>query len=88
MMISEECSFTDFLEAVRNTNGFETIHITHQEATQAERLCYKGHYTNGEKETCCGKYSKKLKAFILYLRHGVQVRCIKNDDLNGFGRIW
>jgi hypothetical protein len=88
-MISEKCNFKDFLEAVKDTSGFETIHLTHEEATQAERLCYKiGATAKKEDNFCCGTYSEKLKAFILYLRHGVQPRCIKNDDLEGFERIF
>lgn len=88
-MISEKCRFKDFLEAVKETSGYEVIHLTNQEATQAERRCYSGRYSGKqENEGCCLRYSEKLKAFILFLRHGVQASCLKNDNLEGFERIW
>jgi hypothetical protein len=85
-MISDRCSFKDFLEAVRNTSGFATIHLTHEEATRAERLCFRGH-RNGENDACCGEYSKQLKGFILYLRHGVRVSSLRGVDLGDFNRV-
>jgi hypothetical protein len=88
MMISDKCSFTDFLDAVRDTSGFETIHLTHEEATRAERLCFRGHRGKTEYDACCGEYSKQLKGFILYLRHGVKVSSIKDVDLRDFERIY
>jgi hypothetical protein len=87
-MISDKCSFRDFLEAIKDTSGFETIHLTHEEATRAERLCFKGQQDKSENGACCNEYSKKLKGFILYLRHGVKVSSIKDVDLKGFKRIF
>jgi hypothetical protein len=86
-MISEKCNFKDFLEAVKDTSGFETIQLTHEEATRAERLCFRGRRSKTENGPCCGEYSKKLKGFILYLRHGIKDSSIKDVDLEGFCRI-
>lgn len=86
-MISDNCSFTDFLEAIKNTNGFEAIHLTHEEATCAERLCFRGQRDKNENGDCCSEYSKQLKGFILYLRHGVKVSSIKDVDLRDFKRV-
>lgn len=87
-MISDKCSFKDFLEAVKDTNGFETIHLTHEEATCAERLCFSGHRSKTKNDTCCGEYTQKLKGFILYLRHGVKVSSLRDVDLKDFERIY
>jgi hypothetical protein len=87
-MISDKCSFTDFLDAVKDTSGFETISITHEEATRAERLCFKRNRTKAGNHDCCGEYSKKLKGFILYLRHGVKVSSLKDVDLKDFKRVF
>lgn len=86
-MISDKCSFADFLKAVKGLDGTEIIHTTNQEATRAQRLCFRGYRDNSGNAHCCDDYSKKLKGFILFLRHGVKVSCIKDADLRGFKRI-
>lgn len=86
-MISNKCSFREFLSAVKGASGFETISMTHEEATSADRLCYKGHRAKTGEDTCCGEYSRQLRGFILYLRHGVKVKAIKDVDLTDFKRI-
>lgn len=86
-MISDNCNFKDFLEAVKDTSGFETIQVTHEEATCAERLCFKGHRAKSENNTSCGEYTRQLKGFIIFLRHGVKVSSLKDVDLKDFKRI-
>lgn len=85
-MISDKCSFDDFLEAVRDRSGHEMIHLTNQEATQAERRCFRRH-SESDGDLCCDEYCKQLKGFILYLRHGVKGSAIKDVDLEGFQRV-
>lgn len=86
-MISERCSFQDFLDAVRDTSGLEMIYLTNEEATEAERLCFRGYRTKDGNDSCCGEYSKKLKGFIIYLRHGIKMPVIKDVDLGAFKRL-
>ena len=86
-MISETCNFKDFLETVRDMGGFEMMELTHQEATRVERLCISRQYAKTDGVCDCSQYTKMLKGFILFLRHGVKVSSIKDIDLDGFERI-
>lgn len=80
-MISEKCSFMDFVEAVKDRDLLEMICLTDQEATKAERLAIKGYGIKDLDSTVCKQYCTELKSFILYLRHGVKKSNIKDVDL-------
>lgn len=80
-MISDKCSFRDFLEAVKDRDFPEMIYLTDREATHAQRLTIKAYGPDYLEDTVCGLYSTKLKSFILFLRHGVKPSNIKEHDL-------
>jgi hypothetical protein len=71
----------DFVEAVKDLDLHEMICLTDQEATYAERLAIKAYGPEDQQESACGRYSTKLKSFILYLRHGVKQSIIKEHNL-------
>jgi len=80
-MISEKCSFKDFVETVKDMNLSEMICLTDREATSAERLAIKAYEPEDVQNSVCGRYSSKLKGFIIFLRHGVKQSIIKDHDL-------
>lgn len=80
-MISDKCSFRDFIEVVKGRDFSEMICLTDQEATSAERLALKAYGPEELKDSTCGRYSTKLKSFILYLRHGVKPSNIREHNL-------
>lgn len=81
-MISEKCSFKDFVEAVKDRDLSDMICLTDQEATSAERIAIKGYGIQDLNLSVCGQYSTKLKSFIIFLRHGVKPSIIKDLDLD------
>ena len=80
-MISETCSFRDFIDAIKDMDFFEMICLTDLEATHAERMAIKSYGPEEQKYSDCGRYSTKLKSLILFLRHGVKPSIIKDHDL-------
>ena len=84
-MISDKCSFRDFVAAVKDLDLHEVICLTDQEATYAERHAIKVYGPEDQKESVCGRYSTKLKSFILYLRYGVKQSNIKDHNLEILG---
>jgi hypothetical protein len=63
-MISAKCRFQDFIEAVKGENARQIILLADQEATEAERNCYRMSETD-----CCRQYADKLKDLICFLRY-------------------
>ena len=80
-MISEKCSFREFIDAVKDMDFLEMICLTDQEATYAERLAIKTFAPEDRKYSTCGRYSSELKSLILFLRHGVKPSIIKDHNL-------
>lgn len=80
-MISENCSFRDFIEVVKDRDFLELVCLTDQEATSAERRAIKTYGPEDKKDSVCGRYSNKLKSFIIFLRHGVKPSNIKEHNL-------
>ena len=80
-MISEKCDFKDFVDTVKDMNLPEMICLTDREATSAERLAIKAYGYEDLQYSACGRYSSKLKGFIIFLRHGVKQSIIKDHDL-------
>ena len=80
-MISDRCSFRDFIEVVKERDFSEMICLTDQEATHAERRAIKTCGPENQKDSICGQYSTKLKSFILFLRYGVKPSNIKEHNL-------
>ncbi len=81
-MISEKCSFRDFIQVVKDRDFSEMICLTDQEATSAERLAIKAYGPENIEYSACGLYSTKLKSFILFLRHGIKPSNIKEHNLD------
>ena len=80
-MISEKCSFKDFVDTVKDMNLLEMICLTDQEATSAERLAIKAYGPEYLGDSVFGRYSNKLKGFIVFLRYGVKQSIIGDHDL-------
>ena len=81
-MISDRCSFSDFIEVVKDREFYEMICLTDQEATYAERRAIKTCGPENQELSVCGRYSTKLKSFILFLRHGIKPSNIKEHNLD------
>ena len=80
-MISEKCSFRDFVEVVKDREFSEMICLTDQEATSAEQLAIKAYGPENQKYSACGRYCTQLKSFILFLRHGIKPSNLKEHNL-------
>jgi hypothetical protein len=71
-MISSDCNFKTFIEAVKDKDREEVIYLAEQEATQADRLVLQSKYSPKEKQKCGKQYSAILKAFIQYIKYTVK----------------
>lgn len=86
-MISEDCDFNEFVESVKHKEWPELIYLIDQEATHAERMTYKNRCQNNTDVASYCEYASKLKAFVHFLRYGVQPSRIKDANLEAFHTV-
>ena len=78
-MLSANASLTEFVDQIAEQPYDAIILMTDREATEAQRQCYKRETAsnqNGEMET----YALLLKDFLIYMRHGVATKALRNLD--------
>ena len=84
-MLSSSFNIKEFIEKAKGHTYLDIIWMADQEATAAERCFYKlGCKGDSDKMMY---YSRCLKDFILYMRHGVRTQKIRNLQLNAFQKI-
>lgn len=84
-MLSSSLNISEFFEKAEGHTYEEIIHMADQEATEVERMYYK----SCRDEECVRiiKYVGCLKDFILYMRHGIRTRTIRDLNLRPFREV-
>ena len=83
-MISADCSFKEFISAIKGSDYYEIMMKVEQEATEAERCSYRGKVSANDKERCGKQYATTLKNFLSYLRFGIKHSGISEDHFQLF----
>jgi hypothetical protein len=83
-MISKNCDFKMFIEAVKNKDHMEVVYLAEQEATRAERLALRSPSNPEEKQKCGREYSGLLKGLIQYLRYSIKPKLPEGHDYQVF----
>ena len=68
-MISTDCDFNTFIEAIKDKDDMEIIYLAEQEASTAERFAFRSKSNPKEKQKYSKKYSAILKDYIQYLKY-------------------
>ena len=84
-MVSSSFDIDEFFSKIKDRSYQEIIVLADREATAGERLECKT-LENTERSRIV-HYVGCLKDFILYLRHGVRTRAIRDLDLAPFNKI-
>lgn len=83
-MISQNCDFKMFIEAVKSKDHMEVIYLAEQEATEAERLSFQSHSNPEEIQKCGQEYSGLLKGLIQYLKYSIKPKLPEGHDYKSF----
>ena len=87
-MISDHCSFEEFVSVADKWTYQEIITRADREATEAERRYYHSTTPENEKAHCGQAYAERLKGFITFMRYGIKPsRLLKPEVLSHFSRI-
>ena len=81
-MLSKRYDIGEFIEKIKDYSYDEVILLSNQEATDTERRIIMDCGDTGCQEA--RQYVSSLKAFILFMRHGVIARSIRNCNLKYF----
>ena len=87
-MISENCSIDEFVEAVKDRDVWDVVSLAVDEATQAERLCYRAKRRPDDDISCNLDYSEQLKQLIDYLRFEIKPRRPGNEAYRVYVANW
>jgi hypothetical protein len=79
-MLSLSFDICEFIEKVKDHSEQEIIYLADREATAAERHLYK----HCLKDSCeaARSYARLIKDIVLYMRHGVRTRAVRQIDLS------
>jgi hypothetical protein len=85
-MLSSSFDISEFIKKVEGHSDQEIIYLADQEATAAERYLYKNRRcrNGGEDSEHCSnvrRYALLLKDFVIYIRHGVLTRSVRELDV-------
>ena len=78
-MLSDSCSFEEFIENVQATDLLELMYLTEKEATDAERCLYRMGVSPPRRESCGVRYAEILKNFLFYMRYGIRPRGVSDE---------
>ena len=84
-MLSSSFDISEFINKVRGRSDHEIIYMADQEATAAERLCFK--HGASEEIDDARNYALLLKDVVLYMRHGILTHSARQLDLDGVKSI-
>ena len=80
-MISQQCNFTEFIEAMKAKSYADIIIAANREATLADRCLYRKDKCLAEDADCI-RYSKQLKDLIYYCRYGTRPTGARKQDIH------
>jgi hypothetical protein len=86
-MISNSCNFNEFIQAVKDNEYFDILYKIDREATDAERCFYRAEVTTENREICGKQYASILKNFLFYMRYGIRLRAISDDQFQLFQSV-
>lgn len=86
-MISNQCRLRDFIEATRDKDLQEIIHLADLEATEAERIYYRGDVADARRASCGRRYARRLKHLITFMRYGIRPSEVSREDLELFAGV-
>lgn len=79
-MLSSSFDICEFIDKVKDHSKQEIVYLAHREATEAECHLYKDNLK--ENNEVARSYAIPLKDIVLYMRHGVRTRAVKQIDLS------
>jgi hypothetical protein len=82
-MISSNCDFKEFIQAIKDKDYTETIYLTDQEATWAERSAFRSK-SDPKKRQEFMEYSSVLKDFIKYFRCAIKPKLPEGHEYQLF----
>jgi hypothetical protein len=86
-MISASCNFNEFIQAVKDNEYFDILYKADREATDAERRSYRTQVTSENRDLCGKQYASLLKNFMFYMRYGIKLRAISDDQFQLFRSV-
>ena len=86
-MISDHCCLRDFIDATREKDLQEVIYLADREATEAERLYYRGDVSDARRASCGRRYARRLKHLITFMRYGIRPSEVSREDLELFAGV-
>ena len=87
-MISDHCSFDEFVSVADKWTYQDIITRADREATEAERRFYHPGVSNDDERKLCGQeYAERLKGFITFMRYGIKPSRLNPEVLLHFDRI-
>ena len=86
-MISQNCDFEEFIEAIKSQDHMEIVYLAEQEATQAERFMFRSQSDPEEIQKCAKEYSALLKKFIQYIKYDVKPKLPAGHEYQAFAAI-
>lgn len=86
-MISDQCRLRDFIDATRDKDLQEIIHLADLEATEAERIYYRGDISDARRASCGRRYARRLKHLITFMRYGIRPSEVSREDLALFAGV-
>ena len=86
-MISDLCRMRDFIDATRDKDLQEVIYLADREATEAERLYYRGDVADARRASCGRRYARRLKHLITFMRYGIRPSEVSREDLALFAGV-
>ncbi len=85
-MLSDSCSFEEFIENVQADDLMELMYLTEKEATEAERRLFRPRVSPLCKEKCGIHYAETLKNFLFYMRYGIRPAGISDEIFKAYRR--
>jgi hypothetical protein len=85
-MFSSSLNISEFFDQIKGHSYQEIIQMTDREATAVERLYYKTSQDKAEYGNI-ERYAGCLKDFILYMRHGIKTRKLRDLNLTLFQQV-
>jgi hypothetical protein len=84
-MLSSSFDIFEFIDKVKSHSEQEIVYLADREATAAERHLYK--HNPKENNEAARSYAMLLKDIVLYMRHGVRTRAVRQIDLSNLGAL-
>ncbi|MGD9365142.1 MAG: hypothetical protein PVH87_05560 [Desulfobacteraceae bacterium] len=84
-MLSSSFDICEFIDKVKDHSKHEILYLADREATEAERHLYK--HSLKDNNEAARSYAVQLKDIVLYMRHGVRTRAVRQIDLSNLDAL-